>query len=139
MKVSFLASYNTKQKNMLMDWLTRNSDRSYTIEQLAEGLAETEDAPGKSTVYRLVNRLVEEGEVKRFVKGNSRHFYYQLAGSDCNGHLHLKCTSCGALLHMSHEQSEAITTTVLTSSLFSIDSQRTTLFGICAECSHKND
>ena len=36
----FLASYNTKQKNMLMDCLTENSGSSFTIEQLAQKLRE---------------------------------------------------------------------------------------------------
>lgn len=132
-----LASYNTKQKNALISWLSEHKDSSFTIEELASHLADDEKHPGKSTVYRLVNKLVDDGTVKRFVKGNSRHFYYQLAGSDCKHHLHLKCTSCGALLHMSHEESEAIMSAVKGSKLFEIDSANTTLFGVCGECKGK--
>lgn len=132
-----MASYNTKQKNILLGWLTAHADNSFTIEDLSEKLSDGDGCPGKSTVYRLVNRLVDDGVVKRFVKGNSRHFYYQLAGSDCKCHLHMKCTMCGALLHMSHEESEAIMETVLGKDLFTIDSSSTTLFGVCAGCSGK--
>lgn len=132
-----MASYNTKQKNLLISWLTDHKESSFTIEELAAQLAVDDSHPGKSTVYRLVNRLVDDGVVKRFVKGNSRHFYYQLAGSDCKHHLHLKCTACGALLHMSHEESEAIMAAVKNSKFFEIDSSNTTLFGVCRECAAK--
>ena len=46
--------------------------------------------PGESTVYRLIKQLVESGEVKRTVRGNSRTFVYQLTdGESCHHHLHM--------------------------------------------------
>lgn len=133
-----LASYNTKQKQLLIDWMTEHSDSSFTIDELSAKLSESADAtPGKSTVYRLVDKMVADGTVKRFVKGNSRHFYYQLAGDDCKHHLHLKCNACGRLIHMSHEESEAIVSAVFGNDSFSVDSMNTTLVGTCKDCSAK--
>lgn len=132
-----MAQYNTQQKSLLTEFLEEHSDRPYTIEELAEELKTeySEKAPGKSTLYRLINKLVAEGTVKRFVKGNSRHFLYQLAGGEeCHHHLHLKCMTCGKLLHMNHEQSEAVMTAILGSSSFEVDREQTTIFGRCAEC-----
>lgn len=137
-----LAVYKTLQKTLLTDFLTQHAETPYTIEELAEALkkAYPEKAPGKSTLYRLINNLVAEGTVKRFVQGNSRHFLYQLAGGEeCHEHLHMKCTGCGKLLHMNHEQSEAIMESVFGSSSFTVDREQTTLFGLCADCGRLPD
>lgn len=138
-EVDILAEYHTQQKTVLTDFLRQHSETPYTVEELAGELERLfgETAPGKSTLYRLINRLVEEGTVKRFVKGNSRHFVYQIAGGeDCHHHLHMKCTDCGRLIHMGHEQSEMILDSIFGDTSFEVDREQTTIFGVCAECRH---
>ena len=106
------------------------------IDELSQRLSAVyPDAPGKSTIYRLIGQLVEKGTVKRFVRGNSRQFLYQLAGSEeCHSHLHLKCTECGKLLHMGHSLSEQLLSDILGESDFSVKVDSTTLFGCCKDC-----
>lgn len=133
-----MAEYNTHQKKLLLDFLAENREQQYTIGDLCSALERKygKDAPGTSTIYRIIKQLVEENTVKRFVKLNSRHFFYQLAaGKDCHSHLHMKCTGCGKLIHMDHEQTETITETIFGDSSFTVDREHTTIFGICAECS----
>ena len=102
-----MSGYQTEQKRKLLAFLEQNAEAAYSIDEIIRGLSEAhpnETLPGKSTLYRLMTRLVDEGAVKRFVKGNSRHFVYQLLrGKDCVGHLHLRCSSCG---HQPHHLSE---------------------------------
>ena len=121
---------------MLLNFLKENKDTPMGIDELAEKLSlEGASAPGKSTIYRLIGQLVEKGTVKRFVKGNSRQFLYQLAGSEeCHSHLHLKCTECGKLLHMGHSLSEQLLSEILGESDFSVKVDSTTLFGSCKDC-----
>lgn len=135
-----MAQYKTHQKAMLEKFLTEQPDRQFSIEELASLMKEhfKEEAPGKSTVYRLINKLVEENTVKRFVKDNSRHFVYQIAaGKDCHSHLHMKCVDCGRLIHMDHEQSDAITEAIFGHDSFRVNRDQTTIFGTCAECIKK--
>ncbi len=131
-----MATYNTHQKDILLSFLKENKDTPMGIDELSVRLSETcPDAPGKSTIYRLIGQLVEKGTVKRFVKGNSRQFLYQLAGSEeCHSHLHLKCTECGKLLHMGHTLSEKMLSDILGESDFSVEVDSTTLFGCCKDC-----
>jgi Fur family ferric uptake transcriptional regulator len=140
-----MSSYQTEQKRVLLDFLTRHCDTPFTIEELVRQMeleeaqeAEPEAAPGKSTVYRLMTRLVEEGTVKRFVQGNSRHFCYQIVGGEhCRHHFHLKCTKCGKLIHMNEESSEKILQQVLMGSDFEVNQEETTFFGCCKDCCQK--
>ncbi len=126
----------TQQKKLLLDFLKSHPDTPFSVEELTKQLESTsETTPGKSTVYRLIGQLVESGTVKRFVKGNSRQFLYQIAGGEeCHHHLHLKCTSCGKLLHMGHSLSNQVLSEILGESDFSVEVESTTLFGCCRDC-----
>ena len=136
-----MASYNTHQKELLISFLQKHSDTPLGIDELCDKLREsTEDAPGKSTVYRLMGQLVEKGTVKRFVKGNSRQFLYQIAGGEeCHHHLHLKCTGCGKLLNMNPQQSEMLLSNILGTNDFCVEPDSTTLFGSCKDCRVKGE
>lgn len=138
-----MAGYQTEQKRILLAYLKAHSEEAFTIEELCERLR-TEPVipapPGKSTVYRIMPRLVEEGLVKRFVKGNSRRFLYQMVcGEHCDSHLHMKCSVCGRLYHMEDEESAALLCQVMQRHHFQIDERQTVLFGQCEGCAREND
>lgn len=134
-----MSEYKTQQKELLLAFLYANRETPFTVDEIAARMRETFDnAPGKSTVYRLMGKLCDEGSVKRFEKGNSRTFLYQYAGeAACRRHLHMKCLQCGKLLHMQTEQSEQLLREIFGNSDFEVDRQETTLFGRCAQCRKK--
>jgi Fur family ferric uptake transcriptional regulator len=132
-----VAQYVTEQKKMLKKLLEENADRAYTVEELVEKLESKGGGGtiGKSTVYRLMTHLVEEGAVKRFVRGNSRKFAYQIVmGEHCDSHLHLKCTNCGKLMHLDEEVSDELLDRVKSISDFCVNEEKTVLFGRCGDC-----
>lgn len=133
-----MAHYQTEQKKILLAYMKAHSDRAFTIEELCEQMKEElnlKTVPGKSTVYRVMPELVEEGQVKRFVKGNSRKFLYQMmCGDHCSRHLHMKCSVCGKLYHMEDEESEALLLQVMQKHHFQVDEGKTILFGQCESC-----
>ena len=132
-----LAEYKTRQKEILLEFLRTLKDRPMSVDEIWGGVSSNPDAPGKSTVYRLINRLCDEGEVKRFEEG--KRFFYQLAGGeDCHHHLHLKCTGCGKLLHMDHDESEKLIETIYGRQGFTVSETETTLFGECGDCRRKH-
>lgn len=133
-----MARYQTEQKRILLAYMKAHSDQAFTIEELCARMKEElalQSVPGKSTVYRLMPELVEEGLVKRFVKENSRKFLYQMVcGEHCDSHLHMKCSVCGKLYHMEDEESEALLLQVMQKHHFQIDEGKTVLFGQCESC-----
>ncbi len=133
-----MAQYQTEQKKMLLAYMKAHSEDAFTIEELCERLKEEKtflQTPGKSTIYRLMPKLVEEGLVKRFVKGNSRKFLYQMVcGEHCDRHLHMKCSVCGRLYHMEDTESEALFLQVHKKHHFQLDEGKTVLFGQCEGC-----
>lgn len=133
-----MAGYQTEQRRVLLSYMKAHSDEAFTIEELCARMrTETPDMalPGKSTVYRLMPKLVEEGLVKRFAGENSRQFLYQMVcGEHCDRHLHMKCSVCGRLYHMEDEESEELLRRVMKRHHFQVDESRTVLFGQCESC-----
>lgn len=138
-----MAHYQTEQKRILLAYMKAHSEEAFTVEELCERMKkELEDkaVPGKSTVYRMMPKLLEEGLVKRFVKGNSRKFLYQMVcGDHCERHLHMKCSVCGKLYHMEDQESEELFLQVMRKHHFQIDGGKTVLFGQCEGCCEPDD
>lgn len=126
------ATYQTQQRRTLLDFFESGEGREFTIEEIIEGLGE--DAPGKSTVYRLVKKLEEEGTLRRITREGTSRAVYQLSGADCCAeHLHIKCIDCGLLVHLdSKAQDELARTTG-----FVIDDSRSMLYGRCVRCARR--
>ena len=132
-----VAEYATEQKRILKQILEENSDRAYTVDELCDKLRARwgEEAPGRSTVYRLITHLAEDGTVKRFTREGSRRAAYQIVmGEHCDCHLHLKCLDCGKLIHLDEGTSDELLSRVRTKSNFSVSEEATVLFGRCGEC-----
>ena len=130
-----MAEYNTEQKKLLLDFLEKNHDSAYTIEEITNELKARGATVGKSTVYRLMTRLVEEKRVKRQLSDGSRKAIYRITlDSHCHNHLHLQCIKCGRVLHLDEEVSDRLLDTVKQINNFSVSEEDTVLMGKCADC-----
>ena len=128
-----MAEYRTEQKKLLLEFLKANSENSYTIEEIIAGLGD--NSIGKSTVYRLMTKLVEEKVVKRSAGEHGRQFVYRIIADDhCKYHLHLQCTGCGKILHLDEKTSDTLLSCVNASQGFSVSEEDTILLGRCASC-----
>lgn len=122
--------YNTTQKKQLLDFLKENNEVAFAIEDIASRIS-----VGKSTIYRLMPKLIKDGIVKRFTKGTTRVFLYQYINcEECSGHLHMKCTDCGKILHMDNKITNALLSNIMCDNEFSVDKNQTILFGKCSHC-----
>ena len=126
-----MKTYHTHQRTNLLSFLKENSDKAFTIEEIIASLSEP---ISQSTVYRLMQKLVEENLVHRTVKGNSRSFVYQyISDEKCENHLHMKCTDCGKVYHLDSGVTSIIQNNIKSNTSFEIDSH-TVLLGKCGDC-----
>ncbi len=125
-------SYNTNRKAELISFLKENSKKALSTEQIAGAILK--DGRGKSTLYRLIDELVKEEKIRRIKDKSTRHITYQYLGApECHEHLHLKCASCGRLIHLGCELSYALVQNIKESARFSLDLGEV-LFGKCEDC-----
>ena len=131
-----MAEYNTEQKKLLIEFLEENHDSAYTIEEISNALKKRGASVGKSTVYRLMTKLVEEKRVTRQLAGGSRKAVYRvILDGHCHNHLHLQCIQCGKVLHLDEKTSDELLDTVKKLNDFSVSEEDTVLLGKCATCS----
>lgn len=133
-----MAEYATEQKKLLIDFLREHHESSFSVDEIVLEMKKINGVkvPATSTVYRLMTKLVEEGSVKRFVKGHSRQFLYQIVDRDhCRSHLHLRCMDCGKLIHLNEKLSDELLDVIRSTSDFSVNEEETVLVGACSDCS----
>lgn len=128
-------SYNTKQKQLIYHFFAANPDRQFSAKEVAAHIKKQEKI-GESTVYRLIAKLTQEGELRRFSGKNVKSVVYQFARQDvhCDNHFHLKCTSCGRLIHLECALFKDFEEHMDTRHGFAIDNVKTILYGTCANC-----
>lgn len=127
--------YITSGKKQLIDFLMQNKDRHYTVDEIAEELP----AVGKSSVYRIVGKLHQDGTLRRFETEGSSSFVYQYVESSeaCENHFHLKCVDCGRIIHMECDRLNSIKQHIRSEHGFIIGTKNSIIYGQCVDCSSK--
>ena len=140
--------YNTAGRTRLAAYLKQTEHHApQSAEEIYAGLcrscsADAEDAPGRSSVYRMLGTLCDEGAVKKFpVSAGESGFVYQYVGNGrhCDTHFHLHCLSCGQVTHLECDCSHSISDHLISSHGFQVDRGRSILYGVCAQCAKRGE
>ena len=126
-------SYNTKQKDIVERFFYENNG-CFKVEDIYNGIIEKGGKIGKVTVYRRVEKLLEEGVIRRFTDEGSAAYYMLVERNDCNRHFHLKCVKCGDITHLDCNEMNGIFRHVKEEHKFSINPCITVLYGLCERC-----
>lgn len=140
------STYKTEGKTRLVAFFSQHPDTQYTADELHAALIETypEAYQGKSSckssLYRQLSVLLEEGTVRKFRDDTQSAYVYQyVACGACSHHFHLKCLSCGKLEHLDCVISDQLLSHIQSDHDFIIDRGRSILYGLCAACHAKED
>ena len=124
--------YNTEKRAEITAFLSKNPDKVFSIEEICANVSPNGNA--KSTVYRIISKMTDEGTLKRINDGDGRCAMYQYIGfKSCAEHLHLKCKGCGRLIHLDEETSKLLGDKILVSKKFEIE-VGATISGRCEIC-----
>lgn len=132
-------TYKTEGRQRLLDFLQSHPDRQFPVDELA---SELDRAHGieprgnrKSSLYRHLAELCDEGTVRKYRSDTQSAYVYQYVGcGDCCHHFHLKCVSCGALIHLECAVSQELLSHIRSDHGFRVDSGRSILYGTCEVC-----
>lgn len=126
--------YKTKQKTNLIDFFKKNISRQLSVNEIISVLCP--DGSGKSTVYRQIAKMVEDGELLRLHGDDGKSIVYQYTGEGmhCSEHFHLKCSLCGKLIHLDCEHLNNAVNHIYKKHDFILDTKKSVLYGICSYC-----
>ena len=131
--------YQTRQGGLIVDYLASLKGNHVTAAGIAGHFESQKPSIGKTTVYRHLEKLITEGQVRRYflTGGNSACYQYIGSAARCKTHFHLKCESCGELIHLDCDLLEDVAGHVRRKHRFAINSLKTVFYGTCKQCQSK--
>lgn len=127
---------NTKQKELVINTLTKNMKKHLTAEEILLITKEESKDISQATVYRILGELVGSGIIRKYIGADNKKACYQYVDnhSKCNMHYHLICDKCGQTIHYECTELESLKKDILKQNGFEVNLQKIVLYGICESC-----
>lgn len=130
--------YKSKHYEELLEYLKKIPGKHFTVNELYREMAEKGSQIGSTTIYRQLNRMVEEGLVSKYtIEPNAPSCYEYVEVSmpmERSSCYHCKCEVCGRLIHLHCGEMEGLGEHLLKEHSFQINPMRTVFYGVCQEC-----
>lgn len=132
-------TYRTKQKQELLEYLKSHGGEHITAGDVCEHFKQCGNPIGLTTVYRHLERMVDEGTVSKYIidANTPACFEYVSEGEHSEDEVcfHCKCEKCGRLIHMHCDELNEIKEHLFSHHGFRVNSMRTVFYGVCKDCS----
>jgi Fur family ferric uptake transcriptional regulator len=125
-------TYNTKQKSLILDLIAAKRSDFSVKEIYAELIARGEQI-GQTTVYRVIEALVEDGKLKQSLGADGATRYQYLEDCNHSGHCYLKCRECGRIEHIDCEDISELEQHIVKKHQFEMDKDFV-INGKCEAC-----
>ena len=123
-------SYNTKQKDIILK-VIRKHEREFTIKDIYN---ELKNNTGLTTIYRMVDKMVEEKELNKFIGKNNITYYQYLEKCEHDNHFYLKCDKCGCLVHIDCDCINDLSKHITKEHGFKLNKEHIIINGLCNKC-----
>lgn len=119
---------NTKQKQVILDYL--KSDKKHpTIQEIHTKIQNNNSKVGIATVYRNINKLVDEKQINKLQIGDVSHY-----DGNITPHDHFICKNCGKIIDLFDNNYDSLIKDVENKHQLKIEQLSILYEGICEEC-----
>lgn len=127
--------YKTKQQEAIINCLKMQKDEYVTVNQIEKYLKEKECEVGLTTIYRHLEKLIEDGVVARLtVEGQSGACYKFIEADDNESGFYIKCEKCGEVAQVKCHHLDELYEHVEDDHDFVINTKKTVFYGRCGKC-----
>ena len=130
--------YRTRQREDILSFLRTTAGGHFTAADVCEHFRAQGRAIGTATVYRQLERLTGEGQVKKYILSDNGGACFEYIDPEqcCRKPVcyHLKCETCGRLIHAACQEITGLEDHLLARHGFRIDPNRTVFYGVCQAC-----
>ncbi len=127
-------TYVTVQKDTVLNYLKDNPGRHVNARDVYYELKKQEEKIGLTTVYRHLEKLVQEGQVIRSVIDENTPACYEYTGCEDSHCYHFKCIRCGRIEHIHCDEITILENHISSEHNFTIMPRMTVFYGLCEEC-----
>lgn len=133
-------SYKTKVTQEIQQYLKLQKQKSFSASDVYHYLESNNIDVNQSTVYRTLDRMMEQNVLVRFKTANSGNYYYRVSDEhhNCDEHLHMQCRKCGRVMHLDCDFMNDIRELLMKQYGFTLECNGSTLCGLCADCKKHN-
>lgn len=123
----------TRQKEILIEYLEKNTNQHFSIQEIYSKLR---NQIGITTIYRIINSLIEIGKVSKIPFENKQGYCYKYnsKNKNCSKHYHLICEKCNELFHFESKQIAKLDEEIKNNEDFNINNDRIVFYGVCKLC-----
>lgn len=134
------SEYKTKQKDVFLNYIKSLNSEHFTVKQIYKEFKNNNQNIGMTTIYRHLNKLVEEGIVKKYVLDGEVEAFFEYVGNlnHSDEHYHFKCEKCGVLKDFNCKFLDDIQKHLCEEHGLDVNSIKTVFYGTCTECSRKH-
>lgn len=130
--------YRTQHREELLSYLKTIRGQHFTVADLHAHFLEIGKPMGTTTVYRQLERLVDDGVVSKYVIDPNTSACFEYTGEKQEREeqlcVHCKCERCGRLIHLHCEEMQMIELHLRAHHHFLWNPLRTVFYGICEDC-----
>lgn len=130
--------YRTKQHKEMLSFLETQREKHLTVNDICTYFQKQGKPIGVTTVYRQLERMVDDGVVKKYTIDNNTPACFEYVGTQENAMesscFHCKCDQCGKLIHLECDELAEVQKHLLIHHGFQVNPLRTVIYGICEEC-----
>lgn len=131
--------YNTKQKQILINYLKDHPNNFYSAEELFVELFKLDQKISRATIYRALEHFTTLGLITKYDSSAIESAHYQYKDDDCKEHIHLKCVECGKLVHAELDEINNLDNEANTKYGFYVQPEKLVIYGVCEDCHEKNN
>ncbi len=123
-------SYKTKQKDKILEEI-KNINHEFTVKDLYNKL---NHEVGLTTIYRLVDKLVMDKVLNKYIANDNTTYYEYLNKCDHENHFYLKCLKCSCLIHIDCDCIKELENHISEEHKFNMNHENIIINGICQKC-----
>lgn len=129
-------NYNTIARTKIKEYLSENSDKGVTVQDINDFLLSQGLGVNITTIYRYLDKLTKEGQLMKHPSKDGSQGVYQLTNTSghCHEHLHLQCTKCGTIMHLDCDNMGEFSRHIREEHGFVISCRNSIIYGLCQEC-----
>ena len=123
-------NYETKQKETIIE-ARKKQNKSFMVKDLYDTL---NGKVGLTTIYRLLQKLEDEGLITKEVGKDNKTKYEYLEKCEEENHFYLKCDKCGTLTHVDCDCINELSSHISKEHNFKLNKENIIIKGICSKC-----